>query len=90
MNAVLYTVSWKSYDRRMILDFLDKNNIEYKEYDLSNNKQALDAFIKKNGSSDSLSSFPVVEIGRKLIHGFDLKQLKNAIRKRKGLERRKT
>jgi len=57
--------------------FFNENKIEYQEVDVSNDREAANEMIKKSGQT----GVPVIEIGRKVIVGFNLPAIKKALRK---------
>lgn len=84
MNVSLYTASWKSLERRKVKDLLERNGIDYREYDLTHDKDALENLMKKTSLLHSLKCLPVIEIGNDIIHGFNPRKILAAL-KRNGL-----
>lgn len=52
-------------------EFLKENNIYFEEVDLSQDKEALDAIIKKTGQMGA----PIIEIDDHVIVGFDKEKI---------------
>jgi len=62
----------------MAKEFLKKNKIDFQEADVSNNQEAAMEMIEKSGQS----GVPVIEIDGKIIVGFDLPEIKKALKKK--------
>jgi len=60
----------------MAKQFFKQNNIEFEEIDVSDNKEAAMEMIEKSGQM----SVPVIEIDGKIIVGFNLKAIKEALK----------
>lgn len=56
-------------------DFLKENNIRFEEKDVSKDKKAAEEMIEKSGQM----GVPVIEIGSKVIVGFDRPEIKKAL-----------
>ena len=56
--------------------FLVKNKIKFEELDVNRDKRALLEMIQKTGDT----SVPVIEIGKKIIKGFDEEEIKKALK----------
>ncbi|MFC1728103.1 glutaredoxin family protein [Nanoarchaeota archaeon] len=59
----------------MAKDFLKENNIEFVDYDVSQDKQKAKDAIEKSGQM----AVPVIDIDGKIIIGFDKEELKKAL-----------
>ena len=59
----------------IIENFLKKNGIKFKEIDISKDATAKEEMKKKSGQE----SVPVTEVGGKIIIGYNLKKLKEAL-----------
>lgn len=59
-------------------EFLKQNKIKYTEVDVSSNQKAAQEMVKKSGQS----GVPVLDIGRKIIVGFDPDKIKKAVGKK--------
>ena len=81
MVVRIYTATWKCLDRKKAMKFFDRNGIPYIEYDLTNDRKALEDFMKKTDFPDSIKSLPVIEIDGNIIHGFDLEKIKVALKR---------
>jgi glutaredoxin-like YruB-family protein len=57
-------------------NFFQKNNLEYEEIDVSNNREAAEEMIEKSGQM----GVPVIEIDGKIIVGFNLSEIKKALK----------
>ena len=60
----------------LVENFLKKNNIKFEEIDLSKDLKAKEEIIKKSGHV----GVPITEINGKIIVGYDLKKLKEALK----------
>jgi glutaredoxin len=60
----------------MVKDFLKKNNIEFEDIDVSINHEAANEMIEKSGQM----GFPVTEIDGKIIIGYNVPALKEALK----------
>ena len=56
--------------------FLERNGIKFEEVDISKDKKREEEMKKKSGQS----SVPVVDVDGKIIVGYDLKRLKEALK----------
>ena len=56
--------------------FFKENNIEYEDVNVAENEKARDEMVKKSGQM----GVPVIEIGDKIIVGFDEQELKKALK----------
>jgi len=59
--------------------FLKQNKIKYQEVDVSANQKAAQEMIRKSGQS----GVPVLDIGGKIIVGFDPEGIKKAVGKKR-------
>ena len=59
----------------MAKHFLKQNKIKFKEIDISKNEKAAEEMVEKSGQM----GVPVIEIDRKIIVGFDLPAIKEAL-----------
>ncbi len=57
-------------------EFLKKHNIKFKELNVAANAAAREELIEKSGQM----GVPVIDVGGKLIIGFDEKELKKALK----------
>ena len=57
-------------------DFLREHNIKFEEVDVSKDHKAAQEMIKKSGQI----GVPVIEIGKKVITGFDEEEIKKALK----------
>lgn len=73
-NVTIYTTPTCVYCK-MTKEFFGKNNVQYEEKDVSTDAKAREQMIQKSGQF----GVPVVEIGEKLIIGFDQARLKEAL-----------
>ena len=73
-NVSIYTTPTWGYCK-MTKEFFKENNVEYKEIDVSTDKEAAQQMIEKTGQS----GVPVVDIDGELIVGFDKDKLKQAL-----------
>ena len=60
----------------IVENFLKRNNIKFKEIDISKDAKAKEEMKKKSGQE----SVPVTDVGGKIIVGYDLKKLKEALK----------
>jgi len=60
-----------------VKDFLKKENISFKEIDISADKKVADDLVKRSG----FSGVPITEVGKVMILGFDEKKLLAALEK---------
>ena len=60
----------------IIENFLKRNNTKFKEIDISKNAKAKEEMKKKSGQE----SVPVTEVDGKIIVGYDIKKLKEALK----------
>ena len=58
-------------------EFFDKNKIKYKDIDVASNPEAAKEMIEKSGQK----GVPVIEVGGKVIVGFDESELKEILKK---------
>jgi glutaredoxin len=59
----------------MAKHFFEQNNVEFEEIDISKNEKAAEEMIEKSGQM----GVPVIEIDGKIIVGFDLPAIKEAL-----------
>jgi glutaredoxin-like YruB-family protein len=57
-------------------EFFKKHNVEYEDINVAENEKARDEMIEKSGQM----SVPVIEIGNKLIVGFNEQELKKKLK----------
>jgi glutaredoxin-like YruB-family protein len=76
MKIKIYTTEACPYCG-MAKEFLKKSKIDFQEVDVSNNQEAAMEMIEKSGQS----GVPVIEIDGKIIVGFDLPEIKKALKK---------
>lgn len=74
MTVKIYTTSSCPYCL-MAKQFFKSNNIKYEEIDVSKNQKAAKEMIEKSGQM----GVPVIEIDGKIIVGFDLPAIKEAL-----------
>jgi len=79
MKVNIYTASWKQLERRRAIEFFEQSGIDYNEYDISNDKGALERLMSKTGIFTSFKTMPIIEIGENIIHGFNLRKIKLAL-----------
>ena len=60
----------------IVENFLKRNNIQFKEIDISKDAKAKEEMKKKSGQE----SVPVTDVDGKIIVGYDLKKLKEALK----------
>lgn len=60
----------------IVENFLKRNNIKFKEIDISKDAKAKEEMKKKSGQG----SVPVTDVNGKIIVGYDLKKLKEALK----------
>jgi len=58
-------------------DFLNKNNIKFKEIDVSRDRKSAEEMIKKSGQY----SVPVLDINSEIIVGFDKERIEQLVKK---------
>ncbi len=61
---------------RMAKEFLEEKKIPFKDIDVSKDEKAADYMIEKSGQM----GVPVIEIGEKIIVGFDKPAIKKALK----------
>jgi glutaredoxin-like YruB-family protein len=61
----------------MAKEFLKKNKVDFQEVDVSSNQEAAKEMIEKSGQT----GVPVIEIDGKIIVGFDVPEIKKALKK---------
>ncbi|NMB34412.1 MAG: glutaredoxin family protein [Clostridium sp.] len=59
----------------MVKQYLDSKKVEYKEYDVSKDREAAAEMVEKSGQR----GVPVVEIGEDIVIGFDKKKIDSLI-----------
>jgi len=60
----------------MVKDFLRKNDVEFEDIDVSTNHEAAHEMIEKSGQM----GVPVTDINGKIIIGYDIQALKEALK----------
>ena len=75
MKIIVYTTPICPYCV-FVKNFLKKNKFEFEEVDISKDEKMKQAMIEKSGQM----SVPVTEIDGKIIVGYDLKKLKEALK----------
>jgi len=73
-NVKIYTTPTCVYCK-MTKEFFKKNSVEYEERNVATDAVARDEMIQKSGQL----GVPVIEVGGKIIIGFDQPQLKEAL-----------
>jgi len=63
---------------QMAKDYLKDKGIDYQEIDLT--KEENDAYLKKITSLDGHLALPIIEIGKKMIIGFNKRELDDALK----------
>jgi glutaredoxin 3 len=61
---------------RLLKAYLKENNIDYKDIDVSQDREAAQAMIEKSGQV----GVPQIEINGKMIVGFDKEQIEQALK----------
>jgi len=59
----------------MVKNFLNQNNVEFEEVNLSQNKEKAEEIAKKSG----VRSVPVTEIDGEIVVGYNIKKLKELL-----------
>ena len=77
MKIKIYTTDSCPYCG-MAKDFLKKSNVDFQEVDVSNDQEAASEMIEKSGQS----GVPVIEIDGKIIIGFNVPEIKKALKKK--------
>jgi glutaredoxin-like YruB-family protein len=75
MSVKVYTAPGCAYCI-IIENFLKRNNIKFKEIDISKDAKAKEEMKKKSGQE----SVPVTDVNGKIIVGYDIKKLKEALK----------
>ena len=75
MTVRIYTTKICPYCE-MAKQFFKQNDIKFEEIDVSNDKEAAMEMIEKSGQM----SVPVIEINGKIIVGFNIKAIKEALK----------
>ncbi|HLC82557.1 MAG TPA: glutaredoxin domain-containing protein [Bacteroidia bacterium] len=57
-------------------EFFKKHNVEYEDVNVAENEKSRDEMVEKSGQM----GVPVIEIGDKIIVGFDEQELKKALK----------
>lgn len=70
----IYTTPFCVYCQKA-KEFFKKNNIDYKEVDVTKNENDLNEMVRKSGQL----AVPVIEIGEQVIVGFDLGKIKKVL-----------
>ncbi len=60
----------------MAKDFLKQNKIKFEDIDVSKDREKAQEMIEKSGQM----GVPVIEIGKKILVGFDKEELKKALK----------
>jgi len=74
MDVTVYTAPGCAYCL-FVESFLKRNNIPFKEVDISKDKKAKERMMRISGQEN----VPVVEIGDVVIVGYDLRKMKEAL-----------
>lgn len=74
-SVIIYTTPSCVYCR-MAKQFFKENNVQYTEVDVSEDYEKAEEMIKKSGQQ----GVPVIEIGDKIIIGFDKQAIKSALK----------
>ncbi len=61
---------------KLAKEFLKENNVAYKERNVAQDQKAADEMVKKSGQM----GVPVIEIGKKIIVGFDKEAIKKILK----------
>jgi len=75
MKVIVYTAPGCAFCI-IIENFLKRNNIKFKEIDISKDAKAKEEMKKKSGQE----SVPVTDVNGKIITGYNLKKLKEALK----------
>jgi glutaredoxin-like YruB-family protein len=75
MNVTVYTTPMCPWCHR-VKEFLKGHDIEYKEVDVSKDREAAQEMIEKSGQM----GVPVIDIDGKIIVGFNEPELKKALK----------
>ncbi len=75
MKVVVYTAAFCPYCE-MLKEFLKEKNIKFEEIDVGKDAEAAKEMIRKSGQT----GVPVIEIDGKIIVGFNLKEIKKALK----------
>lgn len=73
-SVTIYTTPTCVYCK-MAKDFFRKNNIKYKEIDVSRSDKAAEEMVEKSGQM----GVPVITVEKEVIIGFDEKRLRKAL-----------
>lgn len=75
MKVKIYTTTTCPYCR-MTKDFFAKNNVKYEEINVEKDPKAAEEMIEKSGQM----GVPVIDIGGKIIVGFDRPAIEKALK----------
>jgi len=75
MSVKIYTTSWCPYCE-MAKNFFKENKIKFEEINVQDNLEAAKEMIKKSGQT----GVPVIDINGKIIVGFNVEQIKKALK----------
>ncbi|MFB6224855.1 MAG: glutaredoxin family protein [Candidatus Paceibacteria bacterium] len=76
MDVTIYTTPTCQYCK-MAKQYFEENNIDYTEYDVSENEEKRSEMVEKSGQM----GVPVIDIGGQLIVGFDKSAVSDALEK---------
>ena len=85
MYVIVYSTPTCPYCR-MVKDYLSRSNVSFKEVDVSVDKKAAEHMIKKSGQM----GVPVIEIGKRIIIGFNIAEINDALTSLKRTSAKKT
>ena len=77
--VIVYVTRWCGYCRKA-MSFLDSQGVKYVQKDIEKNPTHMEEMIKKTGR---MMGVPVIDIDGKIILGFNLPAIKQALEKRK-------
>lgn len=77
--VIVYVTRWCGYCRKAMA-YLDSQGVKYVQKDIEQNRAHMDEMIKKTGR---MMGVPVIDIDGKIILGFNLPAIKQALEKRK-------
>ncbi len=60
---------------RMVKDYLEEKNISFDDFDISSDKKKRDQMVERSGQM----GIPVIDFGKKVIIGFERKEIDSAI-----------
>ena len=75
MKVLVYSRDMCPYCKQL-KEFLKKNKIKFKEFDVDDDRTKLDEMVKKSGQV----GVPVTDVGGKIIVGFDQEKLRKVLK----------